>query len=118
MTVGELPNTPDPAHVRSYVSASARRLDMVFNFDVVSLDQTPGDRLVFKTFTKTDFKREMSRWQTFVNGSDAWTTVFVENHDQGRSISRFGYDQDKALRVRSGKMLSVILATMTGTLFV
>jgi len=118
MTVSELPNTPDPADVRSYVSASARQLDMVFNFDVISLGQTPGDRLVFKPFSKTDFKREMSRWQTFVNDSDAWTTVFLENHDQGRSISRFGCDQDEALRVRSGKMLSVILATMTGTLFV
>jgi glycosidase len=37
---------------------------------------------------------QLSRWQTFVNGTDAWTTVFLENHDQGRSISRFGSDSE------------------------
>jgi oligo-1,6-glucosidase len=115
-TVGELPNTPLESDVLAYVSASKRQLNMVFNFDVVSLGQTPGDRLVPVSFSTVDVKRQLSRWQTFVNGTDAWTTVFLENHDQGRSISRFGSDPEY-YREHSGKMLAMILASMTGTLF-
>jgi oligo-1,6-glucosidase len=116
-TVGELPNTPLESDVMAYVSASRRQLNMVFNFDVVSLGQTLGNRLVPVPFSSADVKRQLSRWQTFVNGTDAWTTVFLENHDQGRSISRFGSDSG-FYRERSGKMLAMILASMTGTLFV
>ena|ERR1700722_6593504 len=116
-TVGELPNTPLESDVMAYVSARQRQLNMVFNFDVVSLGQTLGNRLVPVPFTTADVKRQLSRWQTFVNGTDAWTTVFLENHDQGRSISRFGSDSEY-YRERSGKMLAMILASMTGTLFI
>jgi oligo-1,6-glucosidase len=115
-TVGELPNTPLESDVMVYVSASKRQLNMVFNFDVVSLGQTHGNRLVPVPFSVSDVKRQLSRWQTFVNGTDAWTTVFLENHDQGRSISRFASDSEY-YRERSGKMLAMILASMTGTLF-
>ena len=115
-TVGELPNTPTESDVMSYVSASERQLNMVFNFEVVSLGQTPGNRLVPIPFTTSDVVCQLSRWQTFVNGTNAWTTVFFENHDQGRSISRFGSDSEY-YRERSGKMLTMILASMTGTLF-
>jgi len=116
-TVGELPNTPLESDVMAYVSARQRQLNMVFNFDVVSLGQTLGNRLVPVPFTTADVKRQLSRWQTFVNGTDAWTTAFLENHDQGRSISRFGSDSEY-YRERSGKMLAMILASMTGTLFI
>lgn len=115
-TVGELPNTPLESDVMAYVSASKRQLNMVFNFDVVSLGQTHGNRLVPVPFSTSDVKCQLSRWQTFVNGTDAWTTVFLENHDQGRSVSRFGSDSEY-YRERSGKMLATILASMTGTLF-
>ena len=120
MTVGELPNTPLESDVLSYVSASKKQLNMVFNFDVVSLGQKPGDRLVNIPFKHSDFISRMSIWQDFISkplNRDAWTTVFLENHDQGRSISRFGNDSTEELRVRSGKMLAIILATMSGTLF-
>jgi oligo-1,6-glucosidase len=116
-TVGELPNTPLGSDVMAYVSTSKRQLNMVFNFDLVSLGQTLGNRLVPVPFSTCDVKRQLSRWQTFVNGTDAWTTVFLENHDQGRSISRFGSDSEH-YRERSGKMLAMILSSMTGTLFV
>jgi oligo-1,6-glucosidase len=116
MTVGELPNTPETGDVLAYVSAGARQLNMVFNFDVVQLGQKKGDRLVIVPFSKSEFKYHLSRWQNFVNDSDAWTTVFLENHDQGRSISRFGSDLPLHRQV-CGKMFSILLATMTGTLF-
>ena len=117
MTVGELPGTPREADVRGYVSAAAKQLSMVFNFDTVALGQVPGDRTKIQPYPLHAFKDTLAMWQIFVNGTDAWTTVFLENHDQGRSISRFGDDSSELMRKRSGKLLAMILITMTGTLF-
>jgi oligo-1,6-glucosidase len=70
-TAGELPNTPLESDVMSYVSARLRQLNMIFNFDVVSLGQTLGNRLVLIPFTIANVKRRLSCWQTFVNGTEA-----------------------------------------------
>jgi glycosidase len=115
-TVGELPNTPDEADVMPFISAREKQLDMVFNFDTVYLGQTPGDRFTLQTFSTADFKRELTKWQTVIQDTDAWTTVFLENHDQGRSVSRFASD-NPAYRVSAAKMLALVLGTMTGTLY-
>lgn len=117
MTVGELPATPDPNNVRRYVSAARKELDMVFNFEVIGLGKGSQDRTVYKPFTVADFADKQNLWQTFVNNSDAWTTNYLENHDQARSICRYGNDSTESSRVRSGKALAIILATLTGTLF-
>jgi glycosidase len=117
MTVGELPYTPNQADVMAYIYARNKQLNMVFNFDVVDLGQTPGNRFVPRPFAKGDFKRELFKWQSVIENTDAWTTVFLENHDQGRSVSRFGSDGPEH-RGTSAKMLAVLLATLTGTLFI
>jgi glycosidase len=106
LTVGELPNTLLESNVMTYVSASQSQLNMVFNFGVVSLGQTHGNRLVPVPFSTSEVKRQLSRWQTFVNAADAWTTIFLENHGQRRSVSRFGSDSEY-YRKRSGKMLKI-----------
>ncbi|KAF1992204.1 glycoside hydrolase family 13 protein [Aulographum hederae CBS 113979] len=120
MTVGELPNTPDPAVILSYVSAAANELSMVFQFDVVDVGMGPHK---FQTepfdFTLPDFKRAVRRTQEILGAGtgDAWTTAFLENHDQARSISRFASDAPEH-RVASGKMLALMLCALSGTLFV
>lgn len=116
MTVGELPNTPDRADVLKYISASSGELDMVFNFDTVGLGQTPGNRFLPIPFDNADFKYNLTKWQALPETTDAWTTVFLENHDQGRSVSRFASDLPQ-FREASAKMLATVLASMTGTLF-
>jgi oligo-1,6-glucosidase len=116
ITVGELPNTPKKSGVMSYISARARNLNMVFNFGVVALGRTPGARFATRPYTNIDFKRELSKWQTTIDDTDAWTTVFLENHDQGRSVFRFASDLPQ-YRVQAATMLALILSTMTGTLF-
>jgi glycosidase len=115
-TVGELPNTPEPRDVMRFISAREKQIDMVFNFDTVYLGQTPGDRFSIQEFTRADFKRELTKWQKVIQGTDAWTTVFLENHDQGRSVSRFTSD-DPVYRCMGTKMLAMVLCTMTGTLY-
>ncbi|KAF5256659.1 hypothetical protein FOXYS1_12855 [Fusarium oxysporum] len=119
MTVGELPNTPDLEDMWKYISPNSQpgpqEIDMVFNFDTVNLGQTPGNRFLPIPFDN-DFKRCLTKWQKLPETTGAWTTVFLENHDQGRSVSRFGSDLPE-FREQVAKMLASLLATMTGTLF-
>jgi oligo-1,6-glucosidase len=118
MTVGECPHTHDPAHVLRYVSAKEKQLDMVFQFDVVDIGMGPHK---FQTtpfnWKLPAFKKAIAGTQNLIRGTDAWTTVFLENHDQSRSISRFGSDTPE-LRGPSGKMLAMMLMALSGTLFI
>nr|RBQ97117.1 hypothetical protein FVER53263_14011 [Fusarium verticillioides] len=121
MTVGELPNTPDLEDVLKYIlpgsEPGSQEIDMVFNFDTVNLGQTPGNRFLPLPFDKNDFKRCLTKWQKLPETTGSWTTVFLENHDQGRSVSRFASDLPQ-YREQAAKMLATVLATMTGTLFI
>ena len=118
MTVGECPNTPDAARVLKYVSANEEQLNMVFQFDVVDIGQGPYK---FQTtpfnWSLPDFKRAIGATQDLIRGNDGWTTVFLENHDQSRSISRFASDAPE-YRLPSGKMLSLLMAALSGTMFI
>ena len=64
-----------------------------------------------------DIKEAISRTQRIISGTDAWTTVFMENHDQARCVSRFG-DDSPQWRVRSAKMLALLNAALSGTLYI
>uniref|UniRef100_A0A0C4DJD6 Glycosyl hydrolase family 13 catalytic domain-containing protein n=1 Tax=Fusarium oxysporum (strain Fo5176) TaxID=660025 RepID=A0A0C4DJD6_FUSOF len=120
MTVGELPNTPYLEDVWKHISPNSQpgshEIDMVFNFDTVNLGQTPGNRFLPIPFDNNDFKLCLTKWQKLPETTGDWTTVFLENHHQGRSVSRFGSDLPE-FRERVAKMLATLLATMTGTLF-
>ena len=117
MTVGEAQFTSDSQQVLSYIKASDRQLDMVFLFDAMDLGQGKtykygGDG----EWSMSDFKTILTKWQSFIDGTDGWTTAFLENHDNGRSVSRFASDAPE-WRERSAKMLALMTASMTGTLF-
>ncbi len=118
MTVGELGNAPDNARVLQYVSAKEKQLNMVFQFDAVSLGL--GSDFKYQTkpfaFTLPEFKSAIGRMQGLIEGTDGWTTVFLENHDVARSISRFASDSPE-YRVKSGKLLSMLLIALSGTLY-
>lgn len=118
VTVGELSLTPEPEGVLPYVSARNQELDMVFQFDITHLGQGNGfsDKYDFEAWQLPEMKRIVNKWQSFIEGTDGWTTVFNENHDNGRSVSRFA-DDSPQWRVPSAKMLAIWLAAQTGTLF-
>ncbi|KAF2268012.1 alpha-glucosidase-like protein maltase [Lojkania enalia] len=118
VTVGELSLTPDPEGVLRFVSAVEKELDMVFQFDITHLGQGNGfqDKYDFTEWELPEMKKIVEKWQIFIEGTDGWTTVFNENHDNGRSISRFASDAPE-WREKSAKMLAVWLTTVTGTLF-
>jgi oligo-1,6-glucosidase len=119
MTVGELSSFPRSEEgVMEFVSSRNGPLNMVFNFDISDLGQKrkPGQKGPVP-FEVQPFKTEMSRWQRFVSDPEAWITLYLENHDAPRSLSRFGHDFSLEDQIRVGKMLAMIMATMTGTLF-
>jgi oligo-1,6-glucosidase len=119
MSVGECPNTPDPERVLGYVSEKAAKLNMVFQFDSVDVGIGSVSRYATAPFNYTlgDVKSAICRTQSLIGETDAWTTSFIENHDQARSVSRFG-DDSARWRNRSGKMLAMLFASLSGTLFI
>ena len=116
MTVGELPHTKTNDKVLLYVHPRERQLNMVFQFDTVTLGHGRPDKFVLQSYNLVDFKKTLLRQQDVANRG-GWSTSFLENHDQGRSISRFG-TEDRQFMVRSGKLLTTMLCSLTGTLFV
>ncbi|KAJ4286177.1 hypothetical protein N0V88_008121 [Collariella sp. IMI 366227] len=119
VSIGELSNTPLPSQVLPYVSAAARQLDMVFEFSMIRLGT--GDlfhgKYLYQPFALSVLKQHVATWQTFIEGTDGWHTVFCENHDNGRAVSRFGDDSTPELWEASAKTIALWQATLTGTLF-
>lgn len=91
----------------------------VLLFDVVNVGMGTNFKYDIEPFawTLAELKSAIHRTQSLTIDSDGWTTVFLENHDQSRSVSRYGSDSP-AWRVQSGKMLALMNAALTGTLFV
>jgi oligo-1,6-glucosidase len=119
LAVGELSHFPFTEEgVLQFVSATSGQLNMVFNYALMSLGQKKEEGQKSRSpFNVPALKKEMSRWQHFASNPDAWVTLSLENHDSPRSLSRFGSDVSVEKQVRSGKMLAILMATMTGTLF-
>jgi oligo-1,6-glucosidase len=94
-------------------------MNMVFQFDSVDVGQSKPSKYdtVPFNYTLAEVKAAIGRTQGLLDGTDAWTTSFIENHDQARCISRFGNDSP-TWRTRSGKMLAILFASLSGTLFV
>ena len=111
-TVGEAPMmTPDNA--LKYVDESHKELDMMFHFQHIEADAFLIDFLQTK-FRLKEMKRAFTNWQNKLNGR-AWNTLYIENHDHPRIISRYGSEK---YRVQSGKMLANMYMLQQGTPFV
>ena len=117
MTVGETSGVTIE-EAQKYAGEDSGELNMVFQFEHVE-DASPHaefgkwttDRYDFKAFKKT-----MIKWQEELQGK-AWNSLFLGNHDQPRSVSRFGND-NPAYRETSAKMLATCLHMMQGTPYV
>jgi glycosidase len=64
-----------------------------------------------------DLKAIVSKWQTSMHQNNGWNALYLENHDQPRTVSRFASDKlsDRAL---SAKMLATFLGFQSGTIFI
>ena len=115
MTVGETPNVDvETAHL--YTDEDRHELNMVFQFEHMGIDMGPYGKWTDRRFALKDLKEVLSKWQTGMVSS-GWNSLYWNNHDQPRVISRFGCDS-KQWREKSGKMLATLLHMMKGTPYI
>ena len=115
MTVGETSGVTIE-EAQKYAGEAGKELNMVFQFEHV--DNGSGDygKWTTEKYDFKEFKRIMIKWQEELQGK-AWNSLFLGNHDQPRSVSRFGND-NPAYRETSAKMLATCLHMLQGTPYV
>jgi len=114
MTVGEMPGvTPELAE--DYTKEENKELNMVFQFEHMGLDNGPNGKWDLKPLDLLDLKKNLTKWQKALEDK-GWNSLYFNNHDQPRIVSRFG--NDSTYRVESAKMLATLLHMMKGTPYV
>lgn len=115
LTVGETWGaTPEIAKL--YSNPTRNELSMVFQFEHIGLDQQPGkEKWDLRSVNLAELKTVLAKWQTEL-GNAGWNSLFWNNHDLPRMISRWGNDQE--YRVESAKMLAILLHMLKGTPYI
>ncbi|MGM9952908.1 MAG: alpha-glucosidase [Intestinibaculum porci] len=113
-TVGETPGLSVERALK-YVQEDRHELEMVFTFDHVSLDGGDYGKWSQKRTDLVELKKAIMKW---VKGCEngGWNSLYLDNHDQPRAVSRFGDDGE--YREMSAKCLALTLHLMRGTPYV
>lgn len=114
MTVGEMPGAA-PEDAVLYTDPERKEVNMIFTFEHMDLDSAPGDKWNLKPFDLVELKENLAKWQTALHNK-GWNSLYWNNHDQPRIVSRFG--DDGPYRVESAKMLAACLHFMQGTPYI
>lgn len=117
MTVGEAPGST-PENALLFCGNDRDELNMIFTFDHMDLDKVEGSRLgkwEIKDLNLVDLKECFDLWQRGLY-KKGWNSLYFENHDQARIISRWG--DDEKYRVECAKMFGTILHMMQGTPYI
>lgn len=119
MTVGETSAT-SPEDAKLWAGYHTGELNMIFHFDHMGVDNDPngslGGKWSYAPYKLTELKRILNDWQTTLEGN-AWGSLYWDNHDQPRVVSRFGNDSDE-FRTLSAKQLATTLHFMQGTPYI
>ncbi|HZG02518.1 MAG TPA: alpha-glucosidase [Streptomyces sp.] len=115
LTVGETPGVTIE-QARLFTDPARAEVDMVFQFEHVGLDHGPGGKFDPRPLWLPELKASLARWQTGLNGV-GWNSLYWNNHDQPRAVSRFGDDSPRH-RVRSATALATVLHLHRGTPYV
>lgn len=114
ITVGEMVSvTTDEA--RLYTHENRNEINMVFTFEHMYVDAVGEDKWQIRPWELGEIKEVFSRWQNDL-ADGCWNSLYLNNHDQARMVSRFG--DDKTYRVESAKMLGTFLHTLKGTPYI
>jgi oligo-1,6-glucosidase len=117
ITVGETPFTHhDFDKLVPYVLPENKELQMIFQFEQQEVDGYP--QLSPRDYKLSEFKAVTSRWQVGLQERGGWNSIYLENHDVARSVSRFGNDTTPEFRSLSAKMLAIMECTLSGTLYI
>lgn len=99
-----------------YAGEEAGELNMVFQFEHVEVGDGPLGKWTTERFDFLEFKQILIKWQTELQ-HQAWNSNYLSNHDQPRSVSRFGNDSDE-FRELSAKMLATMNHMLRGTPYI
>ncbi|HYK73758.1 MAG TPA: alpha-glucosidase [Pseudoneobacillus sp.] len=114
MTVGEMPGA-NVEQAQLYTDENRHETNMVFQFEHVDLDSGPGGKWDLRPLKLSDLRDSFTKWQKGLE-TVGWNSLYLNNHDQPRMVSRFG--NDKEYRVESAKMLATFLHTLKGTPYI
>ena len=114
ITVGETPGVTTN-EAKFYSGFNSNELNMVFHFEISDIPGILGKWQKKKKNLK-ELKEIFSRWQT-LNG-EAWNSLYWDNHDSPRVVSRFGSTETSEFRIKSAKMLAAILHMQQGTPYI
>ncbi|QIH79435.1 alpha,alpha-phosphotrehalase [Macrococcoides canis] len=117
MTVGEMSSTT-LEHCIKYTRPDRQELSSVFNFHHLKVDYKNGEKWTTMPFDFIELKRILFDWQTGISKGNGWNAIFWCNHDQPRVVSRFGSDKTETERVKSAKMLAIVLHLLQGTPYI
>ena len=116
ITVGECSGVT-LEEAKKYARSDEKELNMVFQFEHMDVDSDEkAGKWTTRKMDLRDLKNILTRWQKGLQDI-AWNSLYWENHDQPRSVSRFGNDSDEYREI-SAKMLATCIHMMQGTPYV
>ncbi len=83
----------------------------------MDLDHGVDGKFSPRSWPLSDLKDTVLKWQRFMYDNDGWNALYLENHDQPRSISRFASDAPEH-REASAKLIAIFMGLQAGTPFV
>lgn len=117
ITVGEMPFVKDEDEIIRTVGYQGS-LNMIFLFELLSVDNQPGHtKWTYQEWDASDMKRIHERTQRMMIDRNGWNSIFCENHDSPRSLTRFADDSDE-WREYAAKMLCTKHTTLGGTEYI
>lgn len=114
LTVGECSGVT-LEEAKKYASSDGKELSMVFQFEHMDVDAEGANKWTDKKMDLRDFKEILTKWQLGLH-EIAWNSLYLQNHDQPRCVSRFG--DDGQYWAESAKMLATCSHMMQGTPYV
>ena len=114
MSVGEGSGI-DIENAIKYVGEERKELNMVFHFDIMTMDHGPEGKFDYRKYDFVQFKKIYRKWDERLK-NNGWNSIFLGNHDFPRMVSRFGNDEE--YWVESAKALAMLLMTMRGTPYI
>ena len=115
VTVGEMSSTTVENGIR-YTNPQENELSMIFSFHHLKVDYEEGEKWSNPSFDFIELKAILDEWQQGMSDGEGWNALFLNNHDQPRSNSRFG-DVEK-YPYETQTMLGTTIQFLRGTPYI
>ena len=107
---------PDEENKKLYVREDRGEIDMIFDFKYTESNSSFGLAFLRHKFNFRVFKDAIINQQKHNHGA-GWNTLVLNNHDQPRSVDRYGFDT-KHYRYEAASMLASSVFMGMGTIFI